>query len=134
MLLVYPEEQESEQDQDDDPDPAVAAFFCGVGGLKPRGRMRNRQRLVHLLLLLECQGSKHSDYQQYFLIRKMECRSHHLSSRHAVRPITENLPMVQIAPDFKAELGDRDLKPRNSPRLAHARHLMDDAMGRIVAA
>jgi hypothetical protein len=89
--------------------------------------------LIHRFLLLECQGSKHSDYQQYFLIRKMECRSHHLSSRHAVRPFTENQSMVQIAPDFKAELKDRDTTAHNSPRLARARHLMDDAMGKIVA-
>jgi hypothetical protein len=90
MLLVHPEKQESEQDQDDHPNPAVAALFGGIGGLRPRGRMRNRQRLVHRLLLLECQVSKHSDYQQYFLIRKMACGSRQLPSRHAVRPVTES--------------------------------------------
>lgn len=35
-------------------------------------------------------GLGHSVSQQYFLIRKMTCRSYLLKSRHAVRPITEN--------------------------------------------
>jgi hypothetical protein len=126
MLPVHPEKQESEQEQDDHPDPAVAALFCGVGGLKPRGRVRNRQRLVHVFFFSNVSFQNIRIVSNIFSYAKWNVETTiHRPVMRCARSL-KTRAMDGIALGFRAECLGRSVIFHNSPYLARAWYFMDE--------
>jgi hypothetical protein len=64
-------------------------FFAELAGVSPEAECET-DKGWSIVFFFSNVRIEHSDCQQYFLTRKMACRSCHLPSRHAVRRISES--------------------------------------------
>ena len=133
MLPPYIEKQEREEQEDNRPNPTETRLFCGIGGRLPRSRMRNRQRLIHCLLLFVCPLRTLGLINTFSHIRNgSDCTKYH-SSRRLAGSQKANA-QVRSSLRFSAEQRPAGVKKWHKPTLhASACHLMDEQRRRIVA-